>query len=72
MDEARAVLHRLSRIETLERGSAPPRWLLAEVRELLREAEAWVEAERSGTDVAAEALERCHEAMRSSETPVGA
>jgi hypothetical protein len=72
VDEARAVLHRLRRIERLERESAPPRWLLAEVRELLREAEAWLEAERSGTDLAAEALDRCHEAMRASETPVGA
>jgi hypothetical protein len=72
MDEARAVLHRLRRIERLERESVPPRRLLAEVRELLREAEAWLEAERSGTDQAAEALDRCYETMRSSETPVGA
>jgi hypothetical protein len=72
MDEARAVLQRLRRIERLEREAAPPRTLLAEVRELLRETEAWLEAERSGTDLAADALDRCHEAMRSSETPVGA
>lgn len=66
------MLERLRRIEALERESAPPRWLLAEVRELLREAEAWLEVERSGTDLAAEALERCREAIASSETPVGA
>jgi hypothetical protein len=59
VDEARAVLHRLERIEALEREGAPPRTLLAEVRELLREGEAWLETERDGTAPAAEALERC-------------
>jgi len=59
MDEARAVIHRLGRIEALEREGAPPELLLAEVRELLREGEEWVRAEREGTDRAAEALERC-------------
>jgi hypothetical protein len=59
MDEARAVIHRLERIEALEREGAGPKQLLAEVRELLREGEAWIEAEREGTDLAAEALERC-------------
>ena len=59
MDEARAVIHRLKRIEALEREGAPPQLLLAEVRELLREGEAWVSAERNGTESAAAALERC-------------
>jgi hypothetical protein len=59
MDEARAVMHRLERIEALEREGAGPKQLLAEVRELLREGEAWIDAERDGTDAAAEALERC-------------
>jgi hypothetical protein len=59
MDEARAVIHRLERIEALEREGAAPQLLLAEVRELLREGEAWVRAERNGTDLAAEAIERC-------------
>jgi hypothetical protein len=59
MDEARAVMHRLERIEALEREGAKPQLLLAEVRELLREGEAWVTAERDGTDLAAQALERC-------------
>jgi hypothetical protein len=62
MDEARAVLHRLERIEALERESAPPRSLLAEVHALLREAEAWVAAERNGTDLAEQALQRCRDA----------
>jgi hypothetical protein len=59
MDEARAVIRRLERIEALEGEGAGPKQLLAEVRELLREGEAWIEAERDGTDLAAEALDRC-------------
>jgi hypothetical protein len=59
MDAARAVMYRLERIEALEREGAGPKQLLAEVRELLREGEAWIEAERDGTDLAKEALERC-------------
>jgi hypothetical protein len=58
MDEALAVLHRLERIEALDREGAAPRAILAEVRELLREGEAWVERERDGTELAADALER--------------
>jgi hypothetical protein len=59
MDEARAVMHRLERIEALEREGAAPKQVLAEVRELLREGEAWLEAEGDGTDPAADVLERC-------------
>ena len=57
MDEARAVLERLGRIEALEREGAPAPAVLAEVRELLREAEAWIECEAG--DLASEALDRC-------------
>jgi hypothetical protein len=63
MDEARAVLRRLSRIEALEREGAPPRSLLAEVHALLEEAEAWVASERDGVEGAEAALERCREAL---------
>jgi hypothetical protein len=63
MDEARAVLHRLSRIEALEREGAPPRSLLAEVHALLEEAEAWVASERGGVPEAEGALERCRDAL---------
>jgi hypothetical protein len=70
MDEARAVMHRLERIEALEREGAEPKQLLAEVRELLREGEAWLEAECDGTDVAAEALERCRHAHDAGMAPV--
>jgi len=70
MDEARAVIERLARIEALEREGADPRAVLAEVRELLREGEAWLEAERDGTELAAEALERCRSAHDVEATPV--
>jgi hypothetical protein len=63
MDEARAVLHRLERIEALEREGAPARSLLAEVHALLAEAEIWVAAERDGTDLAEQALLRCRDAV---------
>ncbi|HET7572468.1 MAG TPA: hypothetical protein VFJ77_07355 [Gaiellaceae bacterium] len=45
MEEARAVLARLERIERLERRHAPPDQLLAELAALAREAERWAEAE---------------------------
>lgn len=63
MDEARAVLHRLERIEALDREGAPMRSVLAEVRALLAEAEAWVAAEGEGADLAEQALRRCHHAV---------
>lgn len=63
MDEARAVLRRLSRIEALEREGAPARSLLAEVHALLGEAEAWVACERGEVEAAEAALERCQEAL---------
>jgi hypothetical protein len=37
MDEARAVLHRLARIDALEREGAPARSLLAEVHALVED-----------------------------------
>ncbi len=45
MDEARAVLHRLERIEALEREGARPAAVLSELQELVREAEAWARLE---------------------------
>jgi hypothetical protein len=66
MEEARAVLDRLARIESLEATGVPAQVLLEEVRALLAEAEAWVRAEPGGTDLAEDALERCHAALRSS------
>lgn len=46
MEEARAVLARLERIEALEREGAAVPSLLAELRELVREASEWAERER--------------------------
>jgi hypothetical protein len=46
MDEARAVLARLERIEALERDGAGASLLLAELRELVREATDWAQRER--------------------------
>jgi len=63
MDEARAVLRRLDRIEALEREGAPARSMLAEVRALLAEAEAWVAAEREETAAAEAALGHAREAL---------
>jgi hypothetical protein len=46
MDEARAVLARLERIEALDRAHAEPGVLLDELRELVREVEIWAKRER--------------------------
>jgi hypothetical protein len=46
MEEARAVLARLERIETLDRAKAEPSVLLDELRELVREVEIWAKRER--------------------------
>jgi len=61
MDEARAVLARLERIEALEREGAGVPWVLAELRELVREARAWAARERDPqARAAAEALAEAH------------
>lgn len=48
MDEARRVIRRLERIEALQSTRAPAEVLLDEVRQLLREGEAWLAAEQDG------------------------
>jgi hypothetical protein len=45
MEEAHAVLARLERIDELERARADPAVVLGELRELVREAEAWARRE---------------------------
>ena len=55
MEEARAVLARLERIEELDRTRAEPGVLLGELRELVREVEIWARRER---DPRAEAAAR--------------
>ena len=57
MDEARAVLARLERIEALDRQGAAAPALIAELRELVREALEWADAEDDpDARAAAEAL----------------
>jgi hypothetical protein len=65
MDEARAVLARLDRIEALECEGAPPGALLEELRGLVQAAEAWARLEADQR--AALAVERCASALA---TPV--
>jgi Tfp pilus assembly protein PilN len=62
MDEARQVMERLRRIEELEQQRAPSGELLDELRELIREGEAWLRAEGDPA-AAVEALERCRVAL---------
>ena len=54
-------MRRLDRIEALEREGAHPTTLLAELRELVREAEEWSRMEGDGR--AQRAVERVEEAM---------
>jgi primosomal protein N'' len=61
MDEARAVLERLERIEALDAAAAAPDELLAELRALVREAESWARRERDPEAQAAVA--RCADAI---------
>ena len=61
MEEARRVIERLERIEALDRTTAAPAVVLAEVRGLLRDAEAWVRVE--GGDAADEAVIRLRDAL---------
>jgi hypothetical protein len=63
VEEARALLARLERIEALDRRAAGPDVVLAELRSLLREAEAWVRAEDGRADPACDALERCRQML---------
>jgi hypothetical protein len=65
MDEARAVLARLDRIEALDREGAPPGVLLEELRGLVQAAEEWARLE--GDERAKRAVERCDAALA---TPV--
>ena len=62
MEEARAVLRRLDRIERLERNDASAGELLLELRGLLRDAETWLRAEPEPHG-AIEALAECRRAL---------
>jgi len=68
MEEARAVLVRLDRIERLDRAGAAPDVLLPELRELVREAEEWSRIEGAG----AGAVDRCRDALERGGVVAGA
>lgn len=61
MEEARSVLERFDRIESMRRANAGPAELLGELRALLREAEAWVRVE--GGDAGDDAVARLRQAL---------
>jgi hypothetical protein len=60
VDESRAILERLARIEALDHRGAAPSELLGELRALLGEAEAWsrVEGDDAGNAAVAELQRR--------------
>src|SRR4029078_12725955 len=61
MEEARSVLERFERIESMRRANAGPVELLGELRSRLREAEAWVRVE--GGDAGDDAVARLRQAL---------
>ena len=63
------MLTRLRRIELLEREGAAPAHVLAEVRALLGEAEAWARRDRAGEAVE-EAIASCRAALAERREPV--
>jgi hypothetical protein len=67
MEEARRVLARLERIESLDRANAGPAELLEELRGLLQDAEAWVRVEGGGD--ADHAVIRLREALAQDAVP---
>ena len=56
------MLERLARIEALDREGAGPAALLAEMRALVSEAEAWSRVERCGEEAVA-AIRSCRDAL---------
>ena len=68
MDEARRVIDRLDRIESLNLAGAPAKTLLGELRALLGEADEWLAAEAAGSEPASKALDRCRRALAARES----
>jgi hypothetical protein len=62
VDESRAILERIERIEALDRAGAKPVDLVDELRALLVEAEAW--SNREGGDAGARAVEELRAALQ--------
>jgi len=61
VDESRAVLARLERIESLDRRGADARELVDELRALLAESEAW--SRREGGEQANRAVDELRQAL---------
>ena len=61
MEEARSVLDRLDRIDTMRRANAGPAELLGELRALLQEAESWAKIE--GGEAGERAVARLRESL---------
>jgi hypothetical protein len=61
VDESRAVLARLERIESFDRRGVGPDTLVEELRALLAEAEAW--SQREGDDDAERAVDELRQAL---------
>ena len=64
MEEARRILARLERIETLDRERELPAVLLGELSALLSEAEVWARTERDVPQTTVETVERCREMLQ--------
>ena len=71
VEQERALLERLERIDDLRRDEAPAAVLLGEVRALLAEAEDWVQSEPSAERAVA-AIERSRRALETGERAAGA
>jgi len=67
MEEALRVIDRLARIQALDRATADPFVMLAEVCKLLCDAEAWVRVE--GSSAADEAVIRLRDALAGDAVP---
>jgi hypothetical protein len=73
MEEARAVIARLDRIEAMARAQAPAALVLSELELLLPEARRWLEREGPAAAAAARvALERCLLVLKEGLQPAGA
>jgi hypothetical protein len=68
VEKERAILERLEKIDGLRRDDAPAGVLLDEVRSLLSDAEEWVREDPVVPRRAAEAIERCSEALAAAES----
>lgn len=64
MDEARRVIERLGRIDSLRSGGAEPRAILAELRELVREGRDWLAVEGAAVGESAAAIGSLDEALQ--------